>query len=49
MMEIELHLEGRDVKTLTLEFEDFFNDQAPQLADIVKSETLPCKLFQVPP
>ena len=47
MMEIELHLEGRDVKKLSLEYEDLFNDQTQKLADVVKSETLPCKLFQV--
>ena len=47
MMEVELNLEGRNVEQLSLECEDYFDEQGQKLADIVKSDSLPCKLFTV--
>ena len=47
MMEIELHLDGRSPSSLSLEWDNFFNGAAHQLAAAINSDTVPCKLFQV--
>ena len=47
MMEMELHLEGKDLKRQELDWNNLFEVQALELAVLAKSDTFACELFEV--